>query len=148
MARKKIPPTDMKGMEVFRFLKTSYDEALLLLVLSRDYFAIQGRKDKQKLSKDQQLIYTLASSTITTQLTSVMSWLLLCRAMQEGELTLEQLQEEKFAMPEINPGVTESDSCFSTLSAPVKELLAKSSNLYNRMKRMESSVREHFMYMV
>ena len=42
---------------VFKFTQRSYNEALSLLVYSRDYFSTKGRLDKLKLSSEDS-IYT------------------------------------------------------------------------------------------
>ena len=148
MARKKVPVDKNNGREIFRFLQKSYDEAFELLVSSRDYFSDRGKTDKMLLSKEDQLVYTLAVSTITTQLTSVMSWLLLCKAVEQGEISRKQLRSGSFEMPEFNLGINEKDSCFSILNKKTREFLSKSCNLYNRMKRMESSIREQLLEVI
>lgn len=147
MAKKKTPSGDEIDIvklnnsdNLFNFLKKSYDEAINLTAFSRDYFNARGRLDKMKLSKEESIIYTLAMSTITTQLTSVLGWLLMCRAVQEGEVKMEDLRNEDFRMPEFELGVDDPSSCFANLQPPVSEILKKSSSLYNRVKRMEQSI--------
>lgn len=143
MALSKTPKTDNK--DVFRFLKKSYDEALELLVYARDYFEKNGHREIELLGRNDQLIYTLAISTVTTQLTSVMSWLMMCRAIENGEIKARKISREIFCVPEYNLGVHEKDACFKPLSKASRDILAKSCNLYNRIKRMEDSVREHLL---
>ena len=113
---------------------------MALLIFSRDYFEQNGKTDKILLSKDDSIAYTLAMSTITTQLTSVTGWLLMCRAVQEGEVAIDDLADEDFRMPEFNLNVDASDSCFANLNKTVKDLLRRSCSLYNRIKRMENSI--------
>ncbi len=133
---------------VFRFLQKSYDEAFELLIYAHDYLSREGRNDKILLSKEEQLTYTLAASTITTQLTSVMSWLLTCKAVEAGEITSEQIENTDFNMPEFNLGIYETDSCFATLSTRMKDLFSKSSSLYNRVKRLETSIKRQLVEVV
>lgn len=128
---------------LFNFLKKSYNEAVYLLTYSRDYFAAKGREDKLKLSREDSIAYTLAMSTITTQLSSVLSWLLMCRAVQEGEVKIEDLNNEDFKMPEFDLGL-DDNSCFSGLNDTIKEMLTRSSSLYNRIKRMENQIHSKF----
>jgi regulator of CtrA degradation len=145
MTRKKTPGDLTYNRTIFRFLQKSYDEAFSLLVFSRDYFAVHGKTDKLLLPKDQQLIYTLTLSTITTQLTSVMSWLLLCKAVENGEISSQQMHEDDFSMPVFAPSLDCNDSCFAILTQTAQELLQKSHGLYTRVKRMEEPVREHLL---
>lgn len=130
-----------KKRNLFRFLEKSYDENLNLLVFARDYFNGNSDKEKSLLSQEDKLIYTLAMSTITTQLTSTLSWLMVCRAVQSGELELEDVKNEDFRMPEFDFGFDDSSSKYSRLNDTMKELLKRSSSLYNRIKRMENSIR-------
>lgn len=145
MTRKKSTDAESAKNTVFRFLQKSYDEAFSLLVFTRDYFAVHGRTDKLLLPREEQLVYTLTLSTITTQLTSVMSWLLLCKAVEAGEISAQEMDCESFKMPVFTPEVSYDDSCFAVLNQTSKDLLYKSYSLYNRIKRMEESVREHLM---
>ena len=145
MARKKIPDTVTSKTTLFRFMQRSYDEAFSLLVFARDFFTMHSKTDKPLLPRDQQLIYTLALSTITTQLTSVMAWLLLCKAIENGEVSAKDIDCEDFAVPVFAPDITHNDSCFSVLNATAKEIMEKSHSIYTRVKRMEESVREQLL---
>lgn len=127
---------------IFRFTKNSYNEALSLLIFSRDYFNQKGRIDKLNLSGEDSIIYTIAMSTITTQLTSSISWLLMCKAVEKGEISIDELKSDDFCMPEYESHLDLDNSCFSVLNETVLDLLTKSSNMYNRIKRMENSVRK------
>lgn len=131
--------------DIFRFLRKSYDETFALLIYARDYFGTMGKNDKARLSKKDQMIYTLAVSTITSQLTSVMSWLLFCRAIENGEVSADKIDDELFSIEELNFSVNSTDECFAILNKPSREILVKSHNLYDRIKRMEDSVREHLL---
>ncbi len=130
------------GQNIFKFLEKSYDETVTLLTMSRDYFEQRGRIDKMHLNGEESIIYTLAMSTITTQLTSAMGWLMMCRALQNGEIKIDDLKSDDFRMPDFQLTYEEGDSCFDGLNQPVKEMLKRSSAIYNRIKRMETSIYE------
>lgn len=128
---------------VFMFTRKSYNEALSLLIFSRDYFNKKGKIDKMNLSMEDSLVYTIAMSTITTQLTSVLGWLLTCRAVENGEVSMSELKSDDFRMPEYESHTDIDNSYFASLNGTVKELLIKSSNMYNRIKRLENSVSKY-----
>jgi hypothetical protein len=134
--------TIQRSQNIFKFLQKSYNESLGLLNFAHEYFSVRGKEDKLKMSKEDSLIYTLAMSTITTQLTSVFSWLLLCKAVESGEIKLEDLKSEDFRMAEFNLDLNDKSSCFAILNEPVSILLKQSSSLYNRVKRMENSIQQ------
>jgi regulator of CtrA degradation len=127
---------------VFKFTQKSYNETLSLLSFSRDYFSTNGRLDKLNLSSEDSILYTIAMSKITTQLTGVLSWLLMCKAIESGEVKIQELSKEDFSMPATAEQIKIDNSRFINLNSTVKELLKKSSNIYNRIKRLENSVHE------
>lgn len=145
MAKKKTTDIASSSDNIFKFLRKNYDETMALLVLSRNYFQARGQIDRLQLSREETLIYTLAMSTITTQLTSVLSWLLSCRAVQAGEIQLKELATDTFRMPEFHLSYDETDSCFHVLNKPVREMLTRSSQLYNRIKRLENTIQQNLM---
>jgi|GEM_PF-4302251 len=127
---------------IFRFLHKSYDESVALLVQARDYFATQVQAEKSNFSLEQKLAYTFALSTITTQLTSVMGWLMFCKAIERGEVAQDQIKDEDLTMPEFNCAMDEDHSLFGMLNSTTVEIIEKTASLYNRVKRMESPIKE------
>lgn len=131
-----------RSQNIFKFLQKSYNESLGLLNFAHEYFSKRGKEDKLKMSKEDSLVYTLAMSTITTQLTSVFSWLLLCKAVESGEIKFEDLKSDDFRMAEFNLDLNDQSSCFAVLNEPVSILLKQTCSLYNRIKRMENSIQQ------
>lgn len=124
---------------IFRFTQKSYNEALSLLVYSRDYFNTRGRVDKLNLSSEDSILYTIAMSKITTQLTGVLSWLLMCKAIESGEIKMQELSKRDFCIPGNDSSFEIDDLNFFHLNSTIKELLKKSNNMYQRIKRLEKS---------
>lgn len=124
---------------VFKFLEKTYDETFSLLVFARDYFTAKSALDKSKLSPHDSCVYSLAMSVITTQLTSCLAWLLLCRAVQNGEVGVDVLKNEQYKMPEFDVEINETNSGFSSLNPIVREMLSRSSRIYKRVKRISRS---------
>jgi hypothetical protein len=138
MGEENISPNN--GNNIFKFLEKSYKESLYLLNFARDYFSPHGAINQLQLSREDSLIYTLAMSTITSQLTSVFSWLLLCRAVQNGEVKIEDLKNDNFRMPDFDLIFKDENSRFLILNETVKTLLNRSCALYTRIKRIETSI--------
>ena len=124
---------------LFTFLKSNYDETLSLLIQSRDYFQQQGMVDRSTLDPKDSLAYMMVMSTITSQLTGVFSWLLVCKALQDGEITLEDAVREEFRLLEIDTILDENDPVYSMLNEQVAHLLRESTRLYLRIQRIENS---------
>ena len=54
-----------------------------------------GRQESKKLERNAALAYATESMRLTTRLMQLASWLLLHRAVKEGEMTLSQANKEK-----------------------------------------------------
>jgi len=127
---------------ILRFLNKSYDESVTLLIYARDYFTTQAKVDRSTFSLEQKLACTFALSTITTQLTSVISWLMFCKALEKGEVVLAQVRSEDLTMPEFTSPMNEEHNLFGALNTETVEIIEKTTSLYSRIRRMEKSVRE------
>ena len=126
--------------EIFKFLDKSYREALSLTRTSRDYYNSKGRIDKMKLSFDQSLAYTMAMSTITAKLTSSLGWLLVCKALENGEVSFHEINPDVYKLQQFDTLASYDDPRYTTLPENVQDMLKKSHFLYERMQRMEKSI--------
>jgi regulator of CtrA degradation len=115
----------------------TYDEALQLTRSVRDYIANQARADKAALDHDTQLVASCEEMRVTTRMTQVMAWLMLQRAVQDGEVGRDEVaksenrlgaQDTCLAEPAIDPAY---------LPERLNELLAQSRSLYERIQRLD-----------
>ncbi len=72
-----------------------YREGMSLIEDVAAYLDGQGRADSQALSREASFLYATESMRLTTRLMQLASWLLLQRAVNEGELSPEQARTEK-----------------------------------------------------
>ncbi|MEX0759637.1 MAG: DUF1465 family protein [Tistlia sp.] len=120
------------------FLDGTYREALALTREARDYVLHQERRDKAALPPDQQLVASCESLRMTARLTQVVSWLMVQKAVQAGELDRTQA-----AAPELRLsghevcGVTEPAGPIA-LPDRLGELLQRSHALYSRVERLDA----------
>src|SRR5271170_7328951 len=75
--------------------KTLFKEGMNLVELSAAYLDGPGRLETKTLRRAVALAYATESMRLTTRLMQVASWLLLRRAVNEGELTPAQALSEK-----------------------------------------------------
>ncbi|SMF33079.1 regulator of CtrA degradation [Tistlia consotensis] len=120
------------------FLDGTYREALALTREARDYVLHQERRDKAGLPPDQQLVASCESLRLTARLTQVVSWLLVQKAVQAGELN-----REEAAAPELR--LSGREVCAVTEPAGaiempnrLAELLERSHALYSRVERLDA----------
>src|SRR6202023_2610272 len=72
-----------------------FREGMKLVEETASYLDGPGRKDSKKLDRTAALCYATESMRLTTRLMQLASWLLLHRAVNEGEMSLAQANREK-----------------------------------------------------
>src|SRR5271169_1567534 len=75
--------------------KNLFHEGMTLVEEAASYLDGPGRAESRALSRPAALAYSTESMRLTTRLMQVASWLLLQRAVNEGELTSSQAQAER-----------------------------------------------------
>lgn len=72
-----------------------YRQGMALIEEVAAYLDGDGREESRSLPRDASFIYATESMRLTTRLMQLASWLLLQRAVHEGEITSENAREEK-----------------------------------------------------
>ena len=126
------------------FNKT-FKEGMDLVEETAAYLDGPGRTASQKLSKGDALIYASNSMRLTTRLMQVASWLLVQRALKEGEMTTQEARQDKYrivAEKKDEPGLSFSDLAKSANALPsiLLDLIARSEQLYERIARLDRSL--------
>ena len=74
---------------------TLFRDGMALVEETASYLDGAGRTESKKLERSPALVYATESMRLTTRLMQLASWLLLHRAVKEGEMTLAQASKEK-----------------------------------------------------
>src|SRR3990172_1811823 len=72
-----------------------FRDGMALVEETATYLDGPGRAESKKLERSAALAYATESMRLTTRLMQLASWLLLHRAVKEGEMTLSQANKEK-----------------------------------------------------
>src|ERR1700742_3029869 len=98
-----------------------------------------GRSEAKALERSVGLTYATESMRLTTRLMQLASWLLLHRAVKEGEMTLTQANREKtkVKLSAADPGPEEM---IAKLPQQLQDLIARSMNLQARVRRLDTSI--------
>src|SRR5436190_19902604 len=72
-----------------------FRDGMALVEETAAYLDGPGRQESKKLSRNGALAYATESMRLTTRLMQLASWLLLHRAVKEGEVSLAQAHKEK-----------------------------------------------------
>jgi regulator of CtrA degradation len=141
------PQAEARLMEFTRselFSKT-FTEGMAMVEETAAYLDGPGRQDSKKLQRDDALIYASQSMKLTTRLMQVASWLLVQRALKEGEMGLTEARADKYRLvPEVKSedGLSFSELAKNAYALPARllDLLARSEALYERIARLDRSL--------
>jgi regulator of CtrA degradation len=116
--------------------KTVFREGMALVEAAAAYLDGDGRKEARKLRPPHSLAYATESMRLTTRLMQLASWLLIRRAVSEGELTPEQAVEEqrKIKLPVSGEQPVRD---LSALPERLRELIEESIKLQERVVRLD-----------
>lgn len=124
------------GSDGFRFL---FDEGMALVEETADYLEGDGRKDSLRLSRAGALAYASESMRLTTRLMQIASWLLLQRAVNDGELSDEQARAEKDKVRLADLAAASQNPGWDMLPHRLRALIVRSLRLQERLRRLDGA---------
>jgi regulator of CtrA degradation len=118
---------------------TLFRDGMALVEETASYLDGSGRNDSKKLERSAALVYATESMRLTTRLMQLASWLLLHRAVKEGEMTLAQANKEKskVRLATCDPGDAKS---IAMLPVKLQELIARSTKLQGDVRRLDTTM--------
>ncbi len=118
---------------------TLFREGMDLVEETAAYLDGDGRTEAKALERSVSLTYATESMRLTTRLMQLASWLLLHRAVKEGEMTLTQANREKtkVKLSAADPGPEEM---IARLPQQLQDLIARSMNLQSRVRRLDITI--------
>jgi regulator of CtrA degradation len=111
----------------------TYEEGMTLVEETAAYLDGAGRHDSKLLSRNAALAYASESMRLTTRLMQVASWLLVQRAVKEGEMAAEAACAENYRLGlEAGEPAPVEDLPFGLVN-----LLQRSERLYERVRHLD-----------
>jgi regulator of CtrA degradation len=117
-----------------------FKEGMALVEESAAYLDGAGREDSRRLRRPVALAYATESMRLTTRLMQIASWLLLQRAVNEGELSPAQAASEKHRVRLTRQDIACAGELFDELPAPLRRLTFKSLRLQDRVLHFDQSI--------
>jgi regulator of CtrA degradation len=116
-----------------------FREGMDLVEETAAYLDGVGRTEAKALDRAVSLTYATESMRLTTRLMQLASWLLLHRAVKEGEMTLTQANREKtkVKLSAADPG---SSDMIEKLPQQLQDLIARSMSLQSRVRRLDTTI--------
>ncbi|MEG6507483.1 DUF1465 family protein [Methyloligella sp. 2.7D] len=118
--------------------KAVFREGMALVEEAAAYLDGDGRLEARALKPPLSLAYATESMRLTTRLMQLASWLLIRRAVTEGELSPEQAIEEQRKIKLPVKGSDKPNKDFEDLPERLKELIGESLKLQERVVRLDA----------
>ena len=100
--------------------------------------AVLGVVGYRRLDRAASLAYATESMRLTTRLMQLASWLLLHRAVNEGEMSLAQANKERMRVK--LPAEERSGDATLALPARLDDLIARSKKLKDQVRRLDATI--------
>src|SRR6202043_3783233 len=116
-----------------------FRDGMALVEETASYLDGPGRKESKKLERMAALAYATESMRLTTRLMQLASWLLLHRAVKEGEMSLAQANKEKTKV-KLAAGEAGSEDRLKLLPEHMAGWIARSKALQADIRRLDASM--------
>ncbi|MDB5429710.1 MAG: regulator of CtrA degradation rcdA [Caulobacter sp.] len=125
---------DFARSELF---ERTFQEGMELVEETAAYLDGGGRQDSKLLSRAAALAYASESMRLTTRLMQVASWLLVQRAVREGDMEPHSACEERYRLGAEAVCLGDPDPAAVDLPGGLLTLLDRSGRLYERVRHLD-----------
>ena len=116
-----------------------FRDGMALVEETATYLDGPGRVESKKLPRAGALAYATESMRLTTRLMQLASWLLLHRAVKEGEMSLAQASKEKTKV-KLAASDHHDVNNFELLPETLRDLIARSQALQAKVRRLDATI--------
>jgi regulator of CtrA degradation len=117
--------------------KALFREGMNLVEETAAYLDGPGRDESRKLTRNAGLTYASESMRLTTRLMQIASWLLVQRAVAEGEITATQALQEKNRVRLTAPDPARARADVDALPERLRELIALAARMHARILHLD-----------
>jgi regulator of CtrA degradation len=118
---------------------TLFRDGMNLVEETAAYLDGPGRQESKRLERGAALAYATESMRLTTRLMQLASWLLLHRAVKEGEMTLAQANKEKTKV-KLAAGEPGDSETVKLLPERLRALIDRSKKLNDQVRRLDANI--------
>jgi regulator of CtrA degradation len=132
----------VRGMTLQSFMASAlfertFEEGMGLVEECARYLDGRGRDESRGLSRKAALLYAGESMRVTTRLMQAASWLLVQRAVQEGDMSAEDAASDRYRLGAREICMGRREDGVAELPRKLIELLNRSESLYKRIARLD-----------
>ena len=126
----------LAGSQAFADL---FRDGMALVEQTAAYLDGPGRQESKKLGRNAALAYATESMRLTTRLMQLASWLLLHRAVKEGEMSLAQANKEKAKVMLASSDYSDEQNV-RLLPERLRKLIERSKALQTAVRRLDATM--------
>src|SRR5215208_5700336 len=116
-----------------------FRDGMALVEETASYLDGPGRAESKKLERTAALAYATESMRLTTRLMQLASWLLLHRAVKEGEMSLAQANKEK-AKVKLSVSEMSDEENIKLVPQQLRSLIERSKTLQLAIRRLDATM--------
>ena len=116
-----------------------FRDGMALVEETAAYLDEPGRRESKQLPRSAALAYATESMRLTTRLMQLASWLLLHRAVKEGEMSLAQANKEK-AKVKLSVGEHADEQNIKLVPERLRVLIVRSKALQSAIRRLDATM--------
>jgi len=125
---------DFARSELF---ERTFQEGMELVEETAGYLDGAGRKESKLLSRSAALSYAGESMKLTTRLMQIASWLLVQRAVREGDMPVTEAFQDRYRVKGEAGSRRTPDEAGEPLPAGLRDLLERSERLHERVLHLD-----------
>jgi len=142
MSKELLEADSFSGMSLHSFrasamFERAFDEGMALVEECARYLDGRGRTESRELPRKEALLYAGESMRVTTRLMQAASWLLIQRAVQDGDMSPEDAASDRYRLGAREICMGKREESVDALPQKLIELLERSESLYRRIARLD-----------
>ncbi len=133
-------PFDMPDFTASRVFERVFADGMALVEETASYLDGPGRDMAQKLPREAGLTYAAWSMELTSRLMQAASWLVMQRAVRDGDMKHEDATAQKYRISRDGPPLDASKQRDRGLPETFLDLVENAENLFSRICRLDAAI--------
>ena len=129
-----LPQRSFTGSALF---EKTFDEGMALVEETARYLDGKGREEARGLPRKAAMLYAGESMRVTTRLMQAASWLLVQRAVHDGDMEAGAASQDRYRLGSKEICLGKSAEGVEILPPSLQDLLTRSDKLYRRIARLD-----------
>ena len=127
----------LRNFTASALFERTFDEGMSLVEETAKYLDGKGRTESRDLPRKIAMLYAGESMRVTTRLMQAASWLLVQRAVHDGDMAAEDASSDRYRLGSKEICFGGSGEGVELLPRMLQDLLSRSDNLYRRIARLD-----------